>query len=45
MGFYNLSRRDRIAMRKQNRRLHHALREGLPRLLQPSLSFPEAPPV
>jgi hypothetical protein len=45
MGFYNLSQRDRIAMRKHNRRLHHALRAGLPQLLQPSRSFLQAPSI
>lgn len=40
MGLYNLPRRDRVIMREQNRRLHHALREGLPRILeQPRSSF------
>ncbi len=35
MGLYNLPRRDRILMRRQNRQLHRALRECLPRLLKP----------
>lgn len=43
MNIYNLSRRDRIAMRKQNRRLHHALREEFPQLLRTSRSFLQAP--
>ena len=36
MRLYNIPRRDRVAMREQNRCLHHALRERLPRLLKPS---------
>jgi hypothetical protein len=36
MGVYNIPRRDRVEMRRQNRRLHRALRECLPRLLKPS---------
>jgi hypothetical protein len=43
MSFYNLPRRDRIKMRKQNRRLHHALREGLPLLLQSSRNVVQTP--
>jgi hypothetical protein len=39
MGVYNIPRRDRVAMRRQNRRLHRALRECLPRLLKPSPSL------
>ena len=39
MRLYQIPRRDRIAMRKQNRRLHHALRECLPRLLGPGTPF------
>jgi hypothetical protein len=39
MRIYQVPRRDRIAMRKQNRRLHHALRENLPRLLEPNPTF------
>jgi hypothetical protein len=34
MRVYNIPRRDRVAMREQNRRLHHALRDRLPRLLE-----------
>jgi hypothetical protein len=36
MHAYNLPRRQRFAMRKQNRRLHDAVRERLPQLLEPS---------
>jgi hypothetical protein len=36
MGLYNLPRRDRALMRKQNRRLHHVLRKRLPRFLEPA---------
>lgn len=43
MDIYNLSRRERMAMRKQNRRLHHALREQLPQLFQPTRIFLQAP--
>jgi hypothetical protein len=39
MRLYNVPRRDRVAMREQNRRLHHALRECLPRLLEPKPTF------
>ncbi len=39
MGLYNVPRRHRAAMREQNRRLHHALRKRLPRLLAPALSL------
>lgn len=35
---YKVSRRDRFLMRAQNRRLHDAVREHLPRLLEPSRS-------
>jgi hypothetical protein len=38
MHLYNVPRRDRVAMREQNRRVHHALRECLPQLLGPSQS-------
>jgi hypothetical protein len=38
MRLYNVSRRDRFTMRAQNRRLHDAVREHLPRLLKPSRS-------
>ncbi len=34
MGLYNVPRRDRALMRQHNRRLHHALRKRLPRLLE-----------
>lgn len=34
MGLYNVSRRDRMLMRQQNRRLHRALRKCLPGLLK-----------
>lgn len=33
MHVYNLPPRDRLLVRKQNRRLHDAVREHLPRLL------------
>ncbi len=36
MGVYNIPRRDRFTMREQNRRLHDAVREHLPRLAEPS---------
>ena len=36
MRIYNVPRRDRFVMRKQNRRLHNAVRQRLPRLLEPS---------
>jgi hypothetical protein len=39
MHLYNVPRRDRVALREQNRRVHHALRERLPRLLGPSQSL------
>jgi len=39
MRLYNVPRRDRVTMREQNRRLHHALRECLPRLLEPKPTF------
>ena len=35
MGLYNVSRHDQMLMRRQNRRLHRALRKSLPRLLKP----------
>ncbi|SPE44203.1 hypothetical protein SBA7_300046 [Candidatus Sulfotelmatobacter sp. SbA7] len=38
MRVYNIPRRDRFIMRKQNRRLHAAVREHLPRLAEPSRS-------
>jgi len=38
MRLYNVPRRDRFTMRKQNRRLHAAFRQHLPRLLKPSRS-------
>ena len=38
MGLYKVPRRDRFTMRKQNRRLHDAVRQHLPRLLNPSAS-------
>jgi hypothetical protein len=38
MRLYNVPRRDRFTMRKQNRRLHDAVRQHLPRLLKPSRS-------
>ena len=34
MGLYNVPRRDRALMREQNRRLHRALRNRLPRLVE-----------
>jgi hypothetical protein len=34
MGLYNVPRRDRALMREQNRRLHRALRNRLPRLAE-----------
>ncbi len=40
MRKYNVSRRDRFTMRAQNRRLHDAVREHLPRFLEPSRSLP-----
>jgi hypothetical protein len=36
MRLYKVPHNDRAAMRKQNRRLHSAVREHLPRLLKPS---------
>jgi len=39
MGLYNVPRRDRAKMRRQNRRLHRALKSYLPQLLQPQQSF------
>jgi len=39
MRVYNVSRRDRLTMRKQNRYLHEAVRTHLPRLLKPSRRF------
>jgi hypothetical protein len=38
MRIYQVPRRDRLTLRKQNRRLHAAVRQHLPRLLQPSRS-------
>jgi hypothetical protein len=38
MRLYNIPRRDRFTMRAQNRRLHDAVRQHLPRLLKPSRS-------
>jgi len=38
MRIYNIPRRDRFIMREQNRRLHDAVREHLPRLVGPSQS-------
>ena len=35
MGRYNVPRRDRIMMRRHNRRLHRALKSYLPQLLHP----------
>jgi hypothetical protein len=35
MGLYNVPRRERALMRRQNRRLHRALKACLPQLLQP----------
>lgn len=40
MRVYKISRRERLLMRKQNRRLHAAVREQLPRLLKPRPSHP-----
>jgi hypothetical protein len=34
MGLYNVPRRDRALMREQNRRLHRALRNHVPRLVE-----------
>jgi hypothetical protein len=39
MGLYNVPRRDRAIMRRQNRRLHRALKSHLPQLLRPQQSF------
>jgi len=36
MRLYNIPRHDRLTMRKQNRHLHAAVREHLPRLLKRS---------
>jgi len=36
MRLYNVPLHDRVAMREQHLRLHRALREGLPRLLETS---------
>lgn len=36
MRLYNVPRHDRLTMRKQNRHLHAAVREHLPRLLKRS---------
>lgn len=35
MQLYGLSRREQSTMRKHHRRLHHAVREHLPRILKP----------
>jgi hypothetical protein len=40
MRVYNIPRRDRFIMREQNRRLHDAVRERVPRLTEPSRSMP-----
>ena len=34
MRLYNLPRHEQLAMRKQNRHLHHTVRQHLPRLLK-----------
>lgn len=39
MRLYKIPRHDRIAMRAQNQRLHRALRESLPRLLEHHQTF------
>ena len=36
MRLYNIRGRDRFIIREQNRRLHDAVRERLPRLVEPS---------
>ena len=33
MQLYNLPRRERAALRRQHRRLHQTIRQGLPRLI------------
>ena len=38
MRIYNVPRHDRSTMRRQNRRLHAAVREQMPRLMQTSRS-------
>lgn len=38
MRAYKISRRDRLIMREQNRRLHDAVRNHLPRILSSSRS-------
>lgn len=38
MSLYDVPSSDQDIMREQNRRLHHALRERLPRILEPSQS-------
>lgn len=38
MRLYNVPGSDRSTVRKQNRRLHAAVRQHLPRLLKPSTS-------
>lgn len=38
MQLYNVSHRDRSRMRRQNRRLHAAVRENFPRLFEKSRS-------
>jgi len=40
MRVYNVPRRDQFIMREQNRRLHDAVRERVPRLAEPSRSTP-----
>jgi len=40
MRLYNVPRHDRLSMRKQNRHLHAAVREQLPRLLKRSRRRP-----
>jgi len=35
MSLYNIPRRERFTVRKQNRRLHGAVRKHMPRLLGP----------
>jgi hypothetical protein len=39
MGLYNVPRSDRVTLRRQNRRLHRALKSYLPQLLQPQQPF------
>ena len=40
MQLYNVNRRERSRMRRQNRRLHAAVREHLPRFLQRARAKP-----